>query len=115
TSAASAKPMHANTWPGLRRSTGMDASATDTSTLVVLPRRALIGGAKQGFPPSEPPGTPPLLQSREAQRDRACALDKRARWRVLTALGTQHRPREAMVCGDQVQHEIAVFGPEGGN
>lgn len=79
----------------------------------MAPGRAGVGGAQQGLPPRQSPGTPAPVQAGEAQGGLAGAVSSKLRRRRVV----QRRdawPGVTVVSGDQVQGQIAQFGGQAG-
>ncbi len=77
---------------------------------IVVPGGLLVGGAEQDLEPSQPPRPVALLQTEEAQRHVSRAMIESGGWRLLAAVRAEERPSVAVVCRDEVEHEIPLFG-----
>ena len=108
-------PRQAKTWPGLSRSTGIEASAITLSPCPEHPslhacrfREKLAGRRRAEGPPTTPvPTVPNASEACEAQPNRAGALFERGGRRVLAAPCSDHGPRLPMMRSDEMQDEIA--------
>jgi hypothetical protein len=77
-----------------------------TTSFIILSRGLLVGGSQQRLPPSKPPRPPLFLEPGKTQGDITRPCFQYRRRGVVTPIGSDKRPRPAMMGGDQMQRQF---------